>query len=68
MAARRGASSGDKKVFQELAQGANEKFTPSNQQPHEIYVNESGRLAEETHGSSSDGCGCNTRTHATACR
>ena len=32
----------DKKPFHELAQGVNETFTPSNQQPHELYVNESG--------------------------
>ena len=31
----------DKKTFRELLQGANEKFTPSNQQPHEVYINES---------------------------
>ena len=32
----------DKKTFRELTQGVNEKFTPSNQQPHELYKNESG--------------------------
>ena len=31
----------DKKTFRELLQGANE-FTPSNQQPHEVYINEAG--------------------------
>ena len=32
----------DKKPFHELAQGVNETFIPSNQQPHELYVNQSG--------------------------
>ena len=32
----------DKKSFRELLQVENETFTPSNQQPHEMYVNESG--------------------------
>ena len=32
----------DKKSFHELIQGENETFTPSNQQPHEMYINESG--------------------------
>ena len=32
----------DKKSFHELIQGENETFTPSNQQPHETYINESG--------------------------
>ena len=32
----------DKKPFNEFPQGVNEKFTLSNQQPHEVYINESG--------------------------
>ena len=32
----------DKKSLLELLQGKNETFTPSNQQPHETYINESG--------------------------
>ena len=32
----------DKKPFNEFSQGVNEKFTLSNQQPHEVYINESG--------------------------
>ena len=32
----------DRKAFHERAQGVNEKFIPSNQQPHEVYINESG--------------------------
>ena len=32
----------DKKSSLELLQGKNETFTPSNQQPHETYINESG--------------------------
>ena len=32
----------DKKSFHDLIQGENETFTPSNQQPHEMYINESG--------------------------
>jgi len=32
----------DKKTYSELTEGQNKTFTPSNQQPHEVYINESG--------------------------
>ena len=32
----------DKKTYSELTQGGGESTPPSNQQPHEVYVNESG--------------------------
>ena len=32
----------DKKSFNELSQGVNVLVPPSNQQPHEVYINESG--------------------------
>ena len=32
----------DKTTYKELVKGVNESITPSNQQPHEVYINESG--------------------------
>jgi len=32
----------DRKTYAELMEGVNESATPSNQQPHEVYINESG--------------------------
>ena len=32
----------DKKTYEELMERVNESATPSKQQPHEVYVNESG--------------------------
>ncbi len=32
----------DRKTYAELMAGVNESVPPSNQQPHEVYINESG--------------------------
>ena len=32
----------DRKTYAELMKGVNENGTPSNQQPHEVYINEAG--------------------------